>query len=455
LSLQTLSLADDNYTTSETTLFAETKNDHELAESETSITDYKLLPRPLQIMKQYIQWHSHESLLRAQQQQNRIFVIASYSCPNRAGNFITSFLNSLIWAIITNRTLLYTFEGPFLACLEINQQTSMCQANNHSLHSNCTHQCHFYNTQQDCDRVLQQATWLPSWEMWSRHQFLQNSTLYEVDFWSTVPKDLPWFALPPQEQGRRRQDHHHRDVGVDARTDLTLVQFPLLVSQTDYLARAEHRDYLLNTTWSRQIAEGLHSGGRSYLYGMLYRHAFRPTPAVTRTLPLVYNDTIFGLGLHSRHIYESMDGGRTKREEDCLLHLYHTLYNKTRFPGGCQVHLMSDRQLTLDTLSRFIQTNMPNCQPVLAQHTTSSASERREHGPFAGAAFFHDMELLARGTRHGFVGTSTTSTDFVLSAIVYDHGHNNTLALCRFTRRLPQSGARTKKKRRNRNVSAS
>jgi hypothetical protein len=43
-----------------------------------------------------------------------------------------------------------------------------------------------------------------------------------------------------------------------------------------------------------------------------------------------------------------------------------------------------------------------------------------EHGPFAGTGFFQDMELLAHGTRHGFVGTTTTSTDFVLSAIVYD-----------------------------------
>ena len=103
---------------------------------------------------------------------------------------------------------------------------------------------------------------------------------------------------------------------------------------------------------------------------------------------------------------------------------------------------MSDRKLTLKRLSGFVRKTL-GCEPVVADHKKAE-SETTEHGPFAGTGFFQDMELLAKGTQHGFVGTSTTSTDFILSAIVYDKfmRHWNatagqkleSLEVCRFRR---------------------
>jgi hypothetical protein len=58
----------------------------------------------------YQRWHSHQSLLD-QPPHNRTFVVGYYYCPNQAGNRLHDFMNFLIVAIVTNRTLLWKHYG--------------------------------------------------------------------------------------------------------------------------------------------------------------------------------------------------------------------------------------------------------------------------------------------------------------------------------------------------------
>jgi hypothetical protein len=237
------------------------------------------------------------------------------------------------------------------------------------------------------------------------------------------------------------QDGNERHAGVDAKSNLRLVQFPTMYAQDDYLGQPRFRTYLLKTRRSRLAASGLYVEGERFLYGMLYRTSFSPTAVSRRFHEEHNNKTTFTVGLHSRHTLESRNGGRIVREKKCLSHVFKTRYNNTIY-SSCKVYLMSDRELTLNRLSVFVRKTLA-CEPVIADHREDE-SELTEHGPFAGTGFFQDMELLAQGTQHGFVGTATTSTIFVLSAIVYDRfmRHWNatagqkleSLEVCRFHR---------------------
>ena len=66
------------------------------------------------IWNEYKRQHSVEQLRRELQDNtassnNRTFAIAFYSCPLQAGNRLHHFFNSILWAVITNRTVLWKY----------------------------------------------------------------------------------------------------------------------------------------------------------------------------------------------------------------------------------------------------------------------------------------------------------------------------------------------------------
>ena len=106
--------------------------------SSTSLfADDNLFP-PERILERYIAWHGEEALRR--QPENRTFSVAYYSCPHRIGNTIHAFFNAVLWAILTNRTVLWKYDGTEAR-----------------------------NTVEDCDQFLERASWIPSFEHWSRN----------------------------------------------------------------------------------------------------------------------------------------------------------------------------------------------------------------------------------------------------------------------------------------------
>jgi hypothetical protein len=77
---------------------------------------------PLSILRQYQKWHSVQALQNEwpdndgtaveynSSSNGRKFAVALYWCPDRAGNVLMSLFNTITWAMITNRTLLFAWD---------------------------------------------------------------------------------------------------------------------------------------------------------------------------------------------------------------------------------------------------------------------------------------------------------------------------------------------------------
>ena len=177
---------------------------------------HSLLP-PSQVVKQYQQWHSQGSLERAP--DNRAFAIGYYSCPREAGGRLHRFFNDLIFAMATNRTLLWKYQDDKFV----------------------------ENTPEDCEQVLGRGAWLPSYAVWA-----------------------PRLSLGPAV-------HLHRDkpVPLDA-TKSRVVALPDIRHPWPPFITGNG----LRTSPARERSRSLFAEGRWFLYGLLFRETFRFQPAV-------------------------------------------------------------------------------------------------------------------------------------------------------------------------------
>ena len=68
-----------------------------------------LLPR--RVFEQYKAWHGAHVLRTETREElsKRKYAVAYYSCPQQAGNRLHAFMNSVLHAIINNRTVLYQY----------------------------------------------------------------------------------------------------------------------------------------------------------------------------------------------------------------------------------------------------------------------------------------------------------------------------------------------------------
>jgi hypothetical protein len=123
-------------------------------ETETVLTQERTRPPflPDQVLEQYIQWHS-ETTLTNSNNNHRQYALIYYYCPNRAGNILHSMFNTAIWAIIHNRTMLWKYDTDF--------------SDPNSVH--------------ECQKILQRASWLPSWDGWAPRLNLTEPVPIEMD----------------------------------------------------------------------------------------------------------------------------------------------------------------------------------------------------------------------------------------------------------------------------------
>lgn len=387
-----------------------------------------LLPEPLQVLRQYQKWHSVESV--RQQPHNRTFALAYYSCPLQAGNRLHHYFNNLLWAIVTNRTVLWKYYDretcmasqsmyagggggevkgkPAIAMTDLDM---ICQA------ANMVH---------ECDEVLQRASWIPSYDEWANRLELSDPLL--LNFWTTRP--------PPAQRQRRRPASTNENgqpawlpsyvnfTGVDSRTDWPVVSFPVMFGMSGSLNNEERRQSLLHNDWAREIARKLHSLGLPFLYGMLFRESFSMTAQTLQglhvTVPAVPHSQSVGvsIALHSRHSDPQNDGSDVSGEVRCLGKLLKPTSMTITNNRTCRVYLMSDRPLTLRNLQQWLQYR--NCSVVTAPHRQVGASFLQEHGPWSGRGFFQDLAVVSQA-RQGLVAKfSTTSSKLLLELMEYD-----------------------------------
>jgi hypothetical protein len=381
------------------------------------------LSPPQTTLLDYMHRHSAAALRRDSPEawRQRRFAIAYYSCPHQLGNRLFHFLNNVLWAVITDRTILYqyldreTCERLRLAQPMLYLDHKICQA---------------ANTKADCNAVLERASWLPSYNEFADPAW-DSAAIYQVDFWQTH-----WFKVS-EDWIRKRypydESKHANMTKVDQLDDAKLVEFPALTnSETTMLAGRFTRQELLGTTDARMTARKLVNKGLRYTYGMLLTEMFRlrhdqvdlvkeyyPKPAATGSTN--NNDEIFSIALHSRHKHVKQKGRNIQNEKDCLNKvLVHRAVNQP-----CQVCTMSDRPATLAALQDWLEQEH-HCQVIQVNHSVSTTSFSKEHGPNAGVGFARELDVCHRYGRNAVVTTSTgsgASSSALLEALAAYHHH--------------------------------
>ena len=373
------------------------------------------LPEPVRILQQYQAWHSISALKQDDSNTHRRYAVGFYSCPLQAGNRLHHFVNSFIWAVITNRTLLWDYWD---------QENCQKYGQGHD-----PGVCQHANTEPECSAILERASWIPSLSEYS--PLAAPARIPHVPFYATqlhTYKVGSWFHYRA-----RRPFWESTGVAIDASWnpyyDLPLVAFPIMVDPLDDLLHSPN--LLLHTHWSRNVAEALYSEGMDFLYGMLLNASFSFAPDFLNSAfrESTYNLTpsMFTAALHSRHDKTQDDGCQIGREQRCLDTVLQGNLPKesqhTQSAGKppqhhptCHVFLMSDRTCTLDHVTEYLKSKYPQCQVERANHrsvtknnTNSSTSWLSEHGPFSGAGFYKDWILAAR-SRSAFIGTKRWSS---------------------------------------------
>lgn len=347
-------------------------------------------PIPIQIMEQYRKWHSVEALRSNPDLEHRKFAIGFYACPIQAGNRIHHFFNCLLWAIITNRTLLWQYwDDP--TCVYWSGQKRICRS---------------MNRVQDCDQILSRADWIPSYDEWSKRLALDQ------------PSEIPYFATNPKDYARKNtyewKEGYERLVGADNRTKyfMQVAVFGISPYQIGFLKFETKRNAILHTETGRETSRGLYSLGINFLYGMLFRYRFSFAEQARKGLVGYQTppSNAFTIALHSRHRVVEDDGCNIKPEISCLESVTPRQKQKP-----IQVLIMADRECTITNLTKFLKRKKMTM--FVAPHDEGS-SFLEEHGPFAGVGFYQDLALVSQA-RSAIVATARTSSSLLRELVEY------------------------------------
>ena len=387
-------------------IIASSSDDEEEKIRETEV-DVQLSP-PENVFLAYIKRHSAEAIRKEkpEQFQKRKFAIAYYSCPHQLGNRFFHFMNNVLWAVITNRTILYKY-----------LDTATCQKLKDAQPSLYLDDaiCNAANLVEDCDKILERTPWLPSFEEFGDETW----DIHRIDFWQTH-----WFRMSERWiRSRYPFDEavHTNMTKVDL-IDSKLVEFPALTNvETAQLTSRFTRQELLVTTDGRVTARKLANLGLRFVYGMFFAEMFRLRKQESEVVKSYYptqkgNLNMFSIALHSRHKHVKQKGRNIQNEKDCLTKV---MVNRP-LEASCQVCAMSDRPLALQKLEEWLESEH-GCKLIHVEHSESVKSFSVEHGPNAGAGFARELDVCHRYGTHAVVTTSTgsgASSSALLEALV-------------------------------------
>jgi hypothetical protein len=114
------------------------------------------LPNVLEVIEQYKQQHSVDALRNDPMIDQRKFIVATYSCPTSAGNWLHYFTSHFFWGILTNRTILWKY-ADYDTCMGIRAD--------HRYPFNMK-RCNVTGVAADCGRLLTRAPWIASFDEW-------------------------------------------------------------------------------------------------------------------------------------------------------------------------------------------------------------------------------------------------------------------------------------------------
>ncbi|GKY94401.1 hypothetical protein MPSEU_000406100 [Mayamaea pseudoterrestris] len=376
---------------------AKTSSYRSILQEYPSLTSKKqTLPLPLQILEDYRQHHSVDSV--TQRPECRKFLIAYYRCPQSAGNRLHEFLNSYFWAVLLNRTLLYRYLTD-AHCQRLQERFDFV---------NEDAQCRINNTLDDCAKILDRAPWIASYDEWQ------------------APLGLPHDATYVNVNDFGPQSSHvYSQRGIDVAYDaVQVLAFRPMSRRYDAFGRwPKTRALKLKRNETLERVDALFSMGHRFLFGLLFRSAFDLRPEMREPNEMLSsqrattvaagdqaNNFPFTMAIHSRHVSSKDDGCNVTLEDQCIhmvLRRVKATKHSSTLPSSCAVALMSDRPCTLKRLrSYFSNSNsFMNCSIHVANHA-KGLGVLYEHGPFAGAGFFQDLFLASSFARTAVIGSS-------------------------------------------------
>jgi hypothetical protein len=378
---------------------------------------------PHQILNEYKKWHSNDVLMSetSNHLNDRSFAMAYYSCPLQAGNRMHHFLNSIIWAIVTNRTILFKYYDSETCVYHQQAQAQIWHD---------PEICNAVHGEKDCKKVLRRAEWVPTFSYWSKTiTELKKKNLSDavtiVDYWSTRSYDQA------ARWERIRFPALNTTVPIQYKLDEMrekVVDFPEIVGKEDILGRNSQRKAVLMTESARQRAESLYSEGTEFLYGMLFKDIFKlQWEGINADSMGMKRDgsisSVYSIAMHSRH-RKGQDGTFVKKEKECL----DRMLNPVAASKECRICIMSDRPKTIEILSQWV-TEKYNCTFFTNDYSNSNeqtGSWLSEHGPNAGSRFYRDLDLCQHFT-DGFIGTGNgaSSTQLLEEWIDYNRKMNH------------------------------
>jgi hypothetical protein len=392
---------------------------------------------PLGVLRQYKKWHGVQALQREweedsstmKQQSNsskrssihsndrgRKFAVALYWCPDRAGNVLHSLFNTIIWAMITNRTLLFAWDVDNPP----HNNESICNA-----------------------QILQRQPWLPLYQDWKDklHDLPRDETTGRLLPPVSLSMDatrrsydemlpLVYFPMIPDvlydpKKSNNGGGGNDDDAAAAAASENDDLRPPRPATSAMYrnewihhpLRLAHYQAYIFDMPKRpyQHIMARLYSEGVEFLYGMLLEQFFtlfpleqqqqqqqqqhaatavvvannnnnddHNEPAVSKiattdnnTASTTSSASVFHVVVHSRHIAPADDGSYINYEMDCLEQVLNQHYlaasnatndksNNSR--GGnknlqqqqqqqqeCRIVVMSDRPKTVHLLRKWLQ----------------------------------------------------------------------------------------------------
>jgi hypothetical protein len=311
-----------------------------------------------------------------------------------------NFLNALIWAIITNRTLLWKY---------YDRTTCERVGKGHDRGI-----CLNANFEQDCAEFLSRASWLPSYDDWSNRLNLTN--IKKVTGTNVGIKTL---NIEGHKSASEGSNNHSKFA--DEICD-RIIEFPQMFGQdAKVLARGKMRNSLKSEYSKDRVYSLFHDASANFLYGFLFHETFQFEQSALKNDPIWWNGTQWNsvglreiaiwnqslvselIVLHSRHSNPVDDGSKITWEKKCVKQI---LEGETapieqnastkmveEENHSCVLLILSDRQKTIDGLGRFMHDVYSYCKVIVASHSKGE-SWRSEHGDFAGIGFYQDLWLV-------------------------------------------------------------
>jgi hypothetical protein len=364
---------------------------------------------PVRVFREWQYYHSVKAIQR--NPHNRTFIVGGYSCPRQAGNIFHEYSSALLQAVATNRTFLWEHRRN-------KYWESMGE-----------------NSEEACDRILQRASWIPSYKEWNRILKLDPPVRMQHDGNRANYPEM-WQRLDREERVADDLSGYQvirpalRMWGLSKELE---VSDGVLLLTNHYTAKYLSQFYGMDLLHDNERVQALYSQGASFLYGMLFRESFGFTEQFLETVTedwyqqsgnstvvsrpwdwktLRTDPSVYTIGLHSRHVLSANDGSDVQNEIKCLDYLLGTREND-KVP--CTVYIMSDRPKTIDNLRTHLLQR--NCSVVVAAQimdpeVNDTGKKTEEHGPFAGAGFFRDLVVVAQA-RSAFIGSVRSSSALV------------------------------------------